>query len=640
MTSGLDFLGFGVIAAVLVGLRLQNNPKSAALGNGIGALALLIAVTALLLREGLITHSVLWAALLAGCLLGGTLALKVAMIQMPQLVALLNGFGGAASALVVLAALPNTPSAQGAFIAGGFALAIGSLTLGGSIIAALKLDQRLPQRPLVLPGHSIASLLLLASIVTAIVLLAAGAQAMNMYAALLITGLAAILGAATAVRVGGADMPITISLLNSLSGLASSLAGFVLANPLLVAVGAIVGAAGFILTQIMCRGMNRGLLTIILGRTSVAEPRPTYSHDQTADESGSYEAAERLLQEANSVAIIPGYGMALAQAQFELKTLVDLLEDTGKQVQIIIHPTAGRMPGHMNVLLAEANIPYEKLVTLEDAGSLADVDVALIVGANDVVNPAALETNTGPISGMPIVRIDEAAHIIVMNLDTLPGYSGVPNPMYKWNKTTLLLGDAQESLQAIRRTWQSDDSDAEDVRAATELLLSAKQVAIIPGYGMALAQAQFKVKELFDTLTQKGCKVFIAVHPVAGRMPGHMNVLLAEADIGYDVLLAMDEANEHLPATDVAVIIGANDVVNPASLTEEGTPIFGMPILRADLAAWRIICNLDTHPGYSGVPNPLYQQDNTLLLVGDAAASVRKLTDRIKQEPTAPSSEQ
>lgn len=633
-----------VIAAVLLGLRLQNHPKTAVTGNAIGALGLLIAITALLLSEGLLTQALVWPALLLGSLLGATLAVRVAMIQMPQLVALLNGFGGAASALVVLAAVLSTAPTRGALVTGGLALAVGSLTFGGSVVAALKLDQRLPQRPISLPSHNLLSMLLIAVTSMGVILLTTRPE-LTVPAVLLITVWAGAFGILAAVRVGGADMPITISLLNSFSGLASSLAGFVLANPTLVAVGAIVGAAGFILTQIMCRGMNRGLLPILFGRTSVAEDRPTDTAQQPAQQPDSMNAAVRHLQEALSVAIIPGYGMALAQAQFELQALVETLEAAGKSVRIVIHPTAGRMPGHMNVLLAEADIPYEKLVTLEEADDLAGADVALVVGANDVVNPAALEENSGPIAGMPIVRVDRASRIIVMNLDTRPGYSGVANPMYSWEQTTLLLGDAKKTLQTIRQALHPAELDSarpedKDFRAAVDRLREAKHAAIIPGYGMALAQAQFEVQRLFNNLTENGCRVFIAIHPVAGRMPGHMNVLLAEADLSYDALLPMEEANQELAAVDVAIIVGANDVVNPAALSEKGTPIYGMPILRADQAVWRIVCNYDTEPGYAGISNPLYEQSNTMLLLGDAAITVRELADGVRQAPTEPSSVQ
>jgi NAD(P) transhydrogenase subunit beta len=264
----------------------------------------------------------------------------------------------------------------------------------------------------------------------------------------------------------------------------------------------------------------------------------------------------------------------------------------------------------------------------------AETDVALVVGACDVVNSAAIETDGTPISGMPILMAHEAGKVIVCNLDDRPGYSGVRNPLYDSAGTIMLLGDAKSTLEGLTRNLQSvpdagpagAEHKEEDILAsAAKLLTDARSVVIIPGYGMALAQAQFKVAELAGRLQQSGRTVRFAIHPVAGRMPGHMNVLLAEADVPYDYLMEMDAINPEFPQTDVAMIVGASDVVNPAAIQSEGTPISGMPILSAHEARHVIVCNLDTKPGYSGVDNPLYTGPNTLLLLGDAKESISAL---------------
>ena len=340
-----------------------------------------------------------------------------------------------------------------------------------------------------------------------------------------------------------------------------------------------------------------------------------------------------MLRDAKSVVIVPGYGMALAQAQHKVKQLADLLESKGVKVSYGIHPVAGRMPGHMNVLLAEANVDYENLLEMDTVNPMfADADLVVIVGANDVVNPAANSAEGTPIYGMPILKAEEAKGIIICNYDDKPGYAGVPNPLYTRDGVILMTGDAAKTVDRLVSFAQGESpaaaapsgGDSKEA-AAARLVQNAKNVVIVPGYGMALAQAQYKVKQLADLLESKGAKVSYGIHPVAGRMPGHMNVLLAEANVDYENLLEMDTVNPMFADADLVVIVGANDVVNPAANSAEGTPIYGMPILKAEEAKNIIICNYDDKPGYAGVPNPLYTRDGVILMTGDASKSFDKL---------------
>jgi len=440
-------------------------------------------------------------------------------------------------------------------------------------------------------------------------------------------------GIVFAVRIGGADMPITISLLNSMTGIALAAAGMSVGDPLLIAVGGVVGAAGLLLTQIMCRGMNRSLFDIIMGKTTVSASGKSRSVSGDGATNASYDKAVSVLKSAKKVLIIPGYGMAVSQAQSALKSLSDILEENGTVVDFTIHPVAGRTAGHMNVLLADADIPYEKLreaVDLDIENEKYDAVVA--VGANDVINPAARDAKGTPLYGLPIIDADKAGHIIICNLDTKPGYAGVENPLYKSENVTPLLGNASKTVDALNDKLSDDGKvrDAsEEAERASNVLNEAKKVIMIPGYGMALAQAQGLVKELSDKLEKKGAAVDFAIHPVAGRMPGHMNVLLAEVGVAFNKLREMNDINPEFKDCDAVVIIGANDVVNPAARDAVGTPIYGMPILSVDEAKHVIVFNYDTKPGYAGVDNPLYKSKNVTLLLGDAAKTVKDLIGRL-----------
>jgi NAD(P) transhydrogenase subunit beta len=390
---------------------------------------------------------------------------------------------------------------------------------------------------------------------------------------------------------------------------------------------------------IMLEGDAKKTVAILLN-TLISEPIAASAADTPVADT-SYTKASNILKAAKQVIIVPGYGMALAKAQEDVANLAEDLTNMGADVKYAIHPVAGRMPGHMNVLLAEAGVDYDMLVEMDVINAEFEAtDLVLVVGACDVVNPSAIEVEGTPISGMPIIMAHKAKNVICCNFDRNPGYSGVDNSLYDQDNTLLLEGDAKKTVQELRKALTAEtiaestvetpatsvNPEAVDtISKAAEVLTGAKNVVIIPGYGMALAKAQFKLVEMVSLLEERGVNVKYAIHPVAGRMPGHMNVLLAEADVEYENLLEMDDVNPMFRETDVAIVVGACDVVNPAAIESEGTPISGMPILLAQDAKHIIVCNFDTSPGYSGVPNPLYNNSKTILLTGDAKETIINL---------------
>jgi NAD(P) transhydrogenase subunit beta len=456
----MDTMTYNLVALVLIigvlgGIKLMSSPKTAVSGNLLGALAMLGAIIITLVSYNIIGEVIIYVSLAIGAVIGYYLAIKVAMLQMPQLVALLNGFGGGASALVALVTFLNYSDVNiFSNFTGSLALIVGGITFSGSLIAAGKLDQKLPQKPIILNGHTTISVLILIIMVVLTILNTVTENysvSIPLFTLTLVVAL--IFGVIFSIRVGGADMPVTISLLNSLSGLAGSFAGFVVNDPLLVAIGGIVGAAGLILTQIMCKAMNRSLIHILTGKTTAASTKKGVkeTNEEAVVQSQAQQkvkAPGQLLQEAKKVIIVPGYGMALAQAQHLVKELADKLEGFGKEVKFAIHPVAGRMPGHMNVLLAEAGVDYERLYEMEDINpEFKETDLVIVVGANDVVNPAANTAEGTPIYGMPILRVDEAKQTIICNYDTKPGYAGVDNPLYEKDNVKLLLGDAKDTVE-------------------------------------------------------------------------------------------------------------------------------------------------------------------------------------------------
>ena len=477
---------------VLAGISMMSKVRTAVAGNLLSAFAMLCGIVATLLFAGVVSAWTIYVSILIGALIGSLLAARVQMIQMPQTVALFNGLGGGASALVGLLSVQG-----GAFVrfTALLAVAVGMVTLVGSLVAAGKLHRVLPQKPVVWRGHAFCTLLFLvltlAFVVAGIFVEGAGLTVCVAGAVLF----ASLFGLWFSLRVGGADMPITISLLNSLSGVAGSIAGMAIGDVFLVAVGGIVGASGLLLTQIMCRAMNRKLMSILTGGT-VTPPAPqTHVIEENeelvqrimdlekkikeleamvADLEARVQAldgqlnaapapapaaapvedtptAASVLSKAKDVIIVPGYGMALAQAQHQVRQLSDKLESRGARVRFAIHPVAGRMPGHMNVLLAEADVDYEKLYEMDAINDdFKNVDAVVVIGANDVLNPAARNAVGTPIYGMPVLNVDQAPEVIVCNFDLKPGYAGVENPIYTREKGVYLeLGDAKETLMRL-----------------------------------------------------------------------------------------------------------------------------------------------------------------------------------------------
>ena len=633
------------VALVLLGINLMSKVKLAVIGNALSAVSMVMAMAIIVFKEQLWPQGTvlpLYIVLAIAGFYGIYMAKQIKMIAMPQTIALLNGLGGAASALV--AAVTAIQGAAGTFEAStaGVALAVGGLTLTGSLIAAGKLARILDARPKSLKGHTAILALLALACVAGIVLQTIGSGAW----AILTAVASLVVGVVFVMRVGGADMPITISLLNSLSGVAGGIAGMAISDPLLVVVGGIVGASGLILTQDMCKAMNRTLGAILTGKTTAAPakapaPKAEEAKAEEAPKSAKLDEAgvAATLQNAKKVIIVPGYGMALSQAQGEVAHLTSVLEGKGVEVKFAIHPVAGRMPGHMSVLLCEADIDYEKLYMMEDINDdFASCDLAIVIGANDVTNPAANTAEGTPIYGMPVLSVEKAPKTVFCNFDTKPGYAGVENPLYSADNVLMMLGDAKASVAKLEALLSgapvaAESAPAEAPAADAKLsenkvaatLQNAKKVIIVPGYGMALSQAQGEVAHLTSVLEGKGVEVKFAIHPVAGRMPGHMSVLLCEADIDYEKLYMMEDINDDFASCDIAIVIGANDVTNPAANSAEGTPIYGMPILNVEQAPMAVFCNFDTKPGYAGVENPLYSADNVLLMLGDAKASVAKL---------------
>jgi len=452
------------IVGIVLGIRLMNSPRTARTGNQLGAACMLIAIITTMISNEIVSLNMLWISLVLGSAIGCLLAVYVTMTRIPQLVALLNGSGGAASAIVAFVVLGGSSAAIPgiARLAGAIALVVGSVTSGGSLVAAAKLDGKITPLPVILKGHFILNLLTLIGTVMLIPLVTIGSSNTVTMLSVLLILISIIFGILFSIRVGGADMPIAISLLNSLSGIAAATVGLATLNLLLVAVGAIVGSAGIVLTQIMCRAMNSRILDVLSGKTALSTAtqvapesavgdffqQTSRSTPTAEDVSAVLDKAAAIIGAAQKIIIVPGYGMALSRAQVQVKQLLAILEARGKEVKFAIHPVAGRMPGHMNVLLAEVEVPYDKLCPMEAINSeFKETDVALVVGANDVVNPAARTAEGTPIYGMPVLSVDEADYVIICNKDTCPGYAGVNNPLYLPRQNTiLLLGDAAETL--------------------------------------------------------------------------------------------------------------------------------------------------------------------------------------------------
>jgi NAD(P) transhydrogenase subunit beta len=440
----------GVIALLVTGISRFRTPAGARFGNHAAAVALLAAIALVLVRAGVRDPWTVGLSSAAGALLGVLVAARVRMTGIPALVAFQHGMGGVAAVLVSAVELTRGPATFVAEVSGQVGLVLGAATFSASLLAAAKLGNHVGQAPTRLRGHN-AILLALITVGAALSVhhgLVGGAASVIASVAV-----AAVFGAVFAMRIGGADMPVLISFLNATAGLAAAFCGVTIENRLLIVAGATVASSGSILTIMMCRAMNRSLAGIFVGgpiRSATELPAQPAATRDGGSRDDRLDAVAKLALHARTVIVVPGYGMALAHAQFEVVRLTRLLETIGKEVRFAIHPVAGRMPGHMNVLLAEADVDYDKLVELEDANrELPSTDLVLVVGACDVVNPAALEVEGTPLSGMPILRAHEARAVAVCNLDERPGYSGVANPLYRSERSVLLLGDAAETVKEI-----------------------------------------------------------------------------------------------------------------------------------------------------------------------------------------------
>ncbi|MEM7352481.1 MAG: NAD(P)(+) transhydrogenase (Re/Si-specific) subunit beta [Acidobacteriota bacterium] len=457
-----------LLSAVLFiyGLKGLTRVRSAQRGNAIAALAMFIAVVASLIEMGQFDLQWIVLGLVIGGAIGAFAAIRVEMTGMPELVALFNGSGGAASALVAASfvwfhvvekdAGSTTAGTVGSASAATAALSmfIGALTLSGSVVAYLKLSRKISGSPILLPGRHVVNLLLLVgSIGLGLYTAFAVPDASNIATySVVVLALSLVLGVMLVIPIGGADMPVVISLLNSYSGLAASATGFVLQSNVLIISGALVGASGLILTQIMCVAMNRTLANVLFGGFGTGESTggSTDDNEYGSVRSGGAEEAALVLENAESVVIVPGYGLAVAQAQHTVKEMANELEKRGTKVTYGIHPVAGRMPGHMNVLLAEADVPYEQLLEMDIINpEFSNTDVVIIVGANDVVNPAADKSPGSPIYGMPVLEVWNAASVIMIKRSLSPGFAGIKNELFEYDNTMMLFEDGKKAVQGI-----------------------------------------------------------------------------------------------------------------------------------------------------------------------------------------------
>ena len=441
-----------VLAAVLfiIGIKRLSSPKTAQSGNTIASLGMLVAIIATVISFELLDFKLIATGMIIGTIIGATFAIRVQMTQMPQMVAIFNGFGGGASALVAAAEYFTKygTTELNTFITGTIILSvfIGTLTFSGSFIAFGKLQGFVSGKPVVFRGQQILNAIIAISLIVIGSLITTGInQELNFFYVIII--LALLLGITLTIPIGGADMPVVISLLNSYSGIAASATGFVLMNNGLIISGALVGASGLILTNIMCKGMNRSLSNVIFGAVGLEEETSNDTEKQISVKSSTTDEAAMILDAADKVIIVPGYGLAVAQAQHAAREVAEQLEEMGKTVLYAIHPVAGRMPGHMNVLLAEANVPYDKLKDLGDINpEFEDCDVAIVLGANDVVNPAARHDTSSPIYGMPILDVDKSRTVIVNKRTMNPGFAGIQNELFGFENTVMVFGDAKEML--------------------------------------------------------------------------------------------------------------------------------------------------------------------------------------------------
>ena len=447
-----------IISSVLfiIGLKRMSSPVSARKANQLSAVGMLIAIVATLLTSGMMEWQWIALGLAVGTALGILTAVKVTMTAMPQMVGLLNGSGGLASFMVGWAAYHYQPgSSLLTTISTYLAILIGGVTFTGSFLAWAKLEEKfVTGKPIVFAGQKIVNSLLLGALVVGGIIFCAD-PANNYPLFIIIMVLSLVLGVMVVIPIGGADMPVVISLLNSYSGMAGAATGFVIINSMLIVAGSLVGASGIILTKIMCKAMNRSLANVLFsGFGSVAQKQASEVKGEAKPISAK--DAYYVLEAARSVVFVPGYGMAVAQAQHAVRELGKILENNGAEVRYAIHPVAGRMPGHMNVLLAEADVPYDQLCEMDAINPIIDtIDVAVVIGANDVVNPAARHDKSSPIYGMPIINVDKAKTVFVLKRSMRSGFAGIENELFYYDNTRMVFGDAKETVQALIAEFKS-----------------------------------------------------------------------------------------------------------------------------------------------------------------------------------------
>lgn len=440
-----------IVSAVffIFGLKMLSKVDKARKGNIVSGIGMLLAIVATLLLKGLSFQWILVGAVI-GSVLGALGAYRVAMTAVPEMVGLMNGAGGLASFLVAWAAYHYVPDADRfTTFTTYFSIFVGAVTFTGSVMAWAKLSEKIPGKAIVFPGQKIATILILVWLLIAGIVFTLNPVA-NYPIFISIIAASLFLGILLVIPIGGADMPVVISLLNSYSGIAACASGFVIKNNILIVAGALVGASGIILTQIMCKAMNRSLTNVLFGGLNIKAKKESTSTVKGEIKPISAADAFLILEAARSVVFVPGYGMAVAQAQHVVRELADLLEKNGADVSFAIHPVAGRMPGHMNVLLAEANVSYDKLFEMDDINPAMETkDVAIVIGANDVVNPAARHDKSSPIYGMPIINVDKAKTVFVLKRSMRTGFAGIENELFYFDNTRMLFGDAKESIAGL-----------------------------------------------------------------------------------------------------------------------------------------------------------------------------------------------
>jgi NAD(P) transhydrogenase subunit beta len=444
-----------LIASVLfiMGLKLLSSPKTARRGNLYGATGMLIAIVVTLTDQRILDFSLIIAGLLVGSAIGLYLARAVPMTGMPQMVGVLNGFGGGASALVAYSEYlritdAGTTAGLNVLVMIPISLLIGVVTFVGSMVAAGKLQGFLKSAPVLYSFQKQTNALMLLVVVVLTVMFAMDPT--QWYLLIIVLGLSAILGVTSVIPIGGADMPVVISLMNSYSGLAGATTGFILSNNVLIISGTLVGTSGIILTSIMCKAMNRSLANVLFAGVGTDYEGPAAGTEQRTVVRYTPDDVAMMLDNAQSVIIVPGYGLAVAQAQHVLQEMANILIGKGKTVRYAIHPVAGRMPGHMNVLLAEANAPYDLLCEMEQINDdFQDTDIAMVIGANDVVNPAARYKKSSPLYGMPILNVDHARTVMVFKRSLNPGFAGEDNELFYEKKTMMVFGDAKASITGL-----------------------------------------------------------------------------------------------------------------------------------------------------------------------------------------------